>query len=144
MKIPDFSGPLKEEMTHFVKLKQLSGSDYASGAKLLFYFDRHLFSQQPNNKILTLATFQSYFDTIAHLCKRGFSNRYSVLQQFCTWLNQREPHSYILPKCPSVDRSYSRIPYIFSLDEIIVILKNTLTFKRNEEFIKSGGRLRSG
>jgi site-specific recombinase XerD len=135
MKIPDFLGPLKEEMTHFVKLKQLSGSDYASQAKLLLYFDRHLASRQPNDKILTLETFQSYFDTITHLAKRTFSDYYSALKQFCTWLNQREPNSYILPKCPYVDRSYSKAPYIFSPNEIKLILKNSLTFKRKEEYI---------
>jgi len=135
MKIPDFSGPLKEEMTHFVKLKQLSGSDYASQAKLLLYFDRHLASRQPNDKILTLETFQSYFDTITHLSKRTFSDYYSALKQFCTWLNQREPNSYILPKCPYVDRSYSKAPYIFSPNEIKLILKNSLIFKRKEEYI---------
>ena len=137
MKIPNFSGPLKEEMTHFVKLKQLGGADYTSQATLLFNFDRYLASRQPNSKILTLATFQSYFDTIAHVCKQKFSNYYGVLQQFCTWLNQQEPNSYLLPKRPFVDRSYSKTPYIFSPDEIKLILKNSLTFKKKKEYVPS-------
>ncbi len=135
MKTINFSGPLADEMTHFVKLKQLSGSDYFSQGKLLFRFGLYLVSLQLKDKILTMPIFKNYFDTIAHLSGRGFSNHYSVLRQFSEWLNQRVPQSYILEKRPTVDRSYSRTPYIFSIDEIKAIIQNSLNLSRKEEFI---------
>ena len=118
MKTVNFSGPFADEMTHFVKLKQISGSDYFAQAKLLLRFSLYLASLQLKDKIVTMAIFKDYFDTIGHLCGRGFSNHYSVLRQFSAWLNQRVPQSYILEKRPDVDRSHSRSAYILSIDEI--------------------------
>lgn len=135
MKTVNFLGPLADEMAHFVKLKQLSGSDYFTQAKLLCRFDLYLFSLQLKDKMLTMPIFRNYFDTIAHLCGRGFSNHYSVLQQFSAWLNQRVPQSYILEKRSAVDRSHSRAAYIFSMDEIKAIIQNSMLFSRKEELI---------
>ena len=81
------------------------------------------------------AIFEDNFDTIGHLCGRGFSNHYSVLRQFSAWLNQRVPQSYILEKRRAVDRSHSRSAYIFSIDEIKDILQNSLNFSPKEEMI---------
>ncbi len=135
MKKVNFTSILSDEMNHFVKLKQHSGSDYKSSAKLLERFDKHLVVLLFNNKILTRSVFQNYFKTINHLCSRGFSNHYSVLQQFTAWLNQHETSSYVLEKRPAIDRSYSRPAYIFSIDEIKTILDNSLYFSEREEFI---------
>jgi len=135
MKTVNFKSSLADEMAHFVKLKQLSGSDYHSSAKLLRRFDTHLTSFAFKGKVLTREIFQSHFDTINHLCGRGFSNHYSVLQQFSAWLNQSETDSYILEKHSAPDRSHSRPAYIFTLDEIKAILENSCDFIRKQQFV---------
>ena len=135
MKTINFSGPFAKDMTHFVKLKQISGSDYFAQAKLLLRFSLYLASLQLKEKRLTLPIFEDYFDTISHLCGRGFSNHYSVLRQFSAWLNQRVPQSYILEERRAVDRSHSRSAYIFSIDEIKAILQKSINFSPKEEII---------
>ncbi len=132
MKTINFSSCLANEMTRFVELKQLSGSDYHSSARLLFRFDRHLNSTAFSGKSLTKPVFQSYFDTLGHLCGRGFGNHYSVLRQFSAWLNQYETGSHVLEKRRTIGRSCSRTSYIFSSDEIKAIIRKSGGFSKKE------------
>ncbi len=131
----NFTSSLADEMTHFVKLKQSSGSDYSSSAIKLLRFDNHLKSLGFEDKGLTRPIFQSYFEELAHLCGRGFSNHFSVLRQFSVWLNQHEIHSYVPEERRAVDRSHSRPAYIFTRDEITTILQNSLDFSAREQLI---------
>ncbi len=135
MKTINFTSILSDKMTHYVKLKQHFGSDYHSSAKLLFRFDKYLITLPLKSEVLTRSIFQNYFEKINHLCSRGFSNHYCVLQHFSAWLNQHEINSYVLEKRPTIDHSYSRSAYIFSLDEIKIIIKNSGIFSKKEEFI---------
>ena len=135
MKSVNFKSSLANEMAHFVKLKQSSGSDYYGSAKLLFRFDTYLVSLSFKDKVLTRSNFQGYFETINHLCGRGFSNHYFLLRQFSAWLSQHETDSYVLEEHRAVDRSHSRHAYVFTLDEIKAILVNSGSFSQKEELI---------
>ncbi|MCP4752572.1 MAG: tyrosine-type recombinase/integrase [Proteobacteria bacterium] len=125
MKTIGFPSCLADEMTRFAELKQLSGSDYHSSAMLPLRFDRHPRATAFEGKAPTGAVFRSYFDTMGHLCGRGFTNRYSVLRQFSARLNQCETDSRILEERRTVDRSHSRPPYIFSPDEIKAVIEKS-------------------
>ena len=61
MKTINFTSSLSHEMTHFVKLKQLSGSAYYSSAKLLFRFDQYLTAISFKSKALAKPIFEKYF-----------------------------------------------------------------------------------
>ena len=135
MKTVNFTSCLADEMAHFVKFKQSSGSDYHSSAKLLFRFDQHLVALLFKGKVLTRTIFQNYFETINHLCGRGFTNHYSVLQQFSAWLNLHESDSYVLERRRALDRSHSRPAYIFTVDQIKAVLDNSANFSKKEELI---------
>ncbi len=135
MKTLNFASTFSNEMDHFVKLKQSTGSAYHSSARLLFRFDQYLDKVLFKDVILNKQIFQNYFNIIGHLCKRGFSNHYTVLQQFSSWFNQYQTNSYVLEKRLAIDRSYSRAAYIFSLDEIKTILENSCDFSKKEEII---------
>ncbi len=135
MKPVDFTSCLANEMAHFVKFKQSGGSDYYGSAKLLFRFDQHLVALSFKSKALCRPIFQNYFKTINHLCARGFSNHYSVLQQFSAWLNLHHSHSYVLERCRGLDRSHSRTAYIFTVDQIQAVLDNSANFSKKEELI---------
>ena len=86
-------------------------------------------------KIFKASDFQSYFDTINHLCSRSFANRYSVLRQFSVWLNQRQPLSFVLEYRRTANHSLSRPAYIFTRDEIEVILQRSSSFSKHDEII---------
>ena len=79
--------------------------------------------------------FQNYFKTINHLCARGFTNHYSVLQQFSAWLNLHHRHSYVLERRRAVDHSHSRTAYIFTVDQIQAVLDNSANFSKKEQLI---------
>ena len=135
MKTVNFASCLADKMVHFVKFKQSCGSDYHSSAKLLFRFDQHLVVRLFKGKALTRTIFQNYFETINHLCPRGFTNHYSVLQQFSAWLKLHETNSYVLERRRALDRSHSQPSYIFTVDEIKAILENSHNFSKKEELI---------
>jgi site-specific recombinase XerD len=135
MKTVNFTSCLADEMAHFVKFKQSCGSDYHSGAKLLFRFDQHLVALLFKGKALSRPIFQNYFETINHLCARGFTNHYSVLRQFSAWLNLHHSHCYVLERRRAVDRSHSRSAYIFTVDQIKAVLENSAYFSKKEELI---------
>lgn len=135
MKTIDFTSSLSAEMARFVKLKQHSGSDWHSCAKLLLRFDRYLVGLPFRDKILTVAVFQDYFKRIDHLCKRGFYNHYCVLRQFSAWLNQYENDSCVLERRPPAGRVFSRQAYIFSPDEIRAVLENSGSLSKREELV---------
>jgi site-specific recombinase XerD len=136
MKTVNFTSPLADEMAHFVKFKQSSGSDYHGSAKLLFRFDQHLVCLLFKGKVLTRPIFQNYFETINHLCSRGFTNHYSVLQQFSAWLSLHQSDSYVLERRRALDRSHSRPAYIFTVDQIKAVLENSANFSKKEELIR--------
>jgi len=135
MKTVNFTSPLADEMAHFVKFKQSGGSDYHSCAKLLFRFDQHLVALLFKGKALTRPILQNYFETINHLCGRGFTNHYSVLQQFSAWLNLHQSDCYVLERRRALDRSHSRPAYIFTVDQIKAVLDNSANFSKKEELI---------
>ena len=135
MKTINFTSALRNEMAHFVKLKQSLGSDYYHNAQLLYRFDQYLDSVSFDDTILTLPVFQHYFETINHLCHRGFANHYCVLRQFSCWLNQYKTNSYVLEMKIHIDRSTSKPAYIFILDEIKSILEISGSFSQKEEFV---------
>jgi site-specific recombinase XerD len=135
MKPVNFTSALSDEMAHFVKLKQSCGSDYHGSAKLLLRFDQHLVALLFKDKVLTRPIFQNYFETINHLCPRGFTNHYSVFQQFSAWLNLHQTDSYVLERRRALDRSHSRPAYIFTVDQIKAILENSANFSKKEELI---------
>jgi len=135
MKPINFTSGLADEMAHFVKLKQSCGCDYHGCAKLLFRFDQHLVALLFKDKMLTRPIFQNYFQTINHLCARGFTNHYSVLQQFSAWLNVHQFNAYVLERRRAVDRSHSRAAYIFTVDQVKAILDNSANFSKKEQLI---------
>jgi site-specific recombinase XerD len=135
MKTVNFASCLADEMTHFVKLKQSCGSDYHGSAKLLFRFDQHLLALLFKDKVLSRPIFQNYFETINHLSPRGFTNHYSVLQQFSAWLNLHQSGSYVLERPRKLERSHSRPAYIFTVDQIQAILENSHNFSKKDELI---------
>lgn len=133
MKSFSFTSSLANEMAHFVKLKQHSGSDYYSPAKLLFQFDRYLDAVSFRGKVLSKLVFQDYFAGLDHLNSRTFSNHLGVLRQFSTWLNRHGTVSHIPEKHPAAYGSKPWRAYIFNSDEIRTILAKSAEFTRREE-----------
>lgn len=116
------SSSLATPIAHFIRLRRLSGTDYASQARLLEYFDRFLVQQKVTQKRLSRELIEAYQASLAGLAPRSQGNRSSVVRQFCRYLAQSDPLSYVPEPfaTPSSAAAYS--PYIFTLGEIQSLL----------------------
>ena len=121
-----FSSCIKQKMRDFVTIKQLSGYDYHSQIQLLSYFDKFLLKEQYNREFLTKDIVQSYLNFYSYLSPRGYYNRYSIVKQFCCYLNQSLPSSCIPEQIHPIKSAYSFKPYIYSKTEIRSILKASI------------------
>jgi site-specific recombinase XerD len=61
---------------------------------------------------------ESYLAGLSHLAPRSKYNRFSVLRQFCIYLSQSEPRSYVPDAIASAKSTTSHIPYIYTKEQI--------------------------
>jgi site-specific recombinase XerD len=118
-----FSSLLAPAMERFVALKRVSGTDYRSQIRLLVYFDDFLVRENINAPIITCEVFTAYLAGLSHLAPRTRHNRICVIRQFCDFLAQGEPRSYV-PQSVNISRSKgaSRRPYIYTKAQISALL----------------------
>ena len=118
MKTIQFVSHLGPMMEAFCTLKRLANTDYQGQARLLSYFDQFIAKNHFPQPYLTRESIDLYMCSISHLNPRGWSNRLSVIRQFCKYLSQHQPMCYI-PDFISKLQSYQSLqPYIFKLDEM--------------------------
>lgn len=118
MKELNFHSRFRKKMEYFVNLRRLSGTDYQSQIKLLEYFDHFLIKQYPDRNHLTPDVVQSYLETNQNLHIRSSYNRFCVVRQFCCYLSQFDQATYIPESRRTPQSNSSRIPYIFTKNEI--------------------------
>jgi integrase len=98
MKTINFTSALRNEMAHFVKLKQSLGSDYYHNAQLLYRFDQYLDSVSFDDTILTLPVFQHYKSSTANKLNEYIQRYQSIMpcnEQSPLFINnRRKPLKY--------------------------------------------------
>lgn len=113
---------LAKPIENFIKLRRLSGTDYASQARLLEYFDHFLVEQQLAEPRLSRKLIEAYQQSLAGLAPRSRGNRCSVVRQLCEYLARTDPLSYV-PEPLRVPTSRAvHAPYIYSRNEIRAML----------------------
>jgi len=70
MKPLKFYSSLALQIESFIRLRQLSGTDYQSQALLLCYFDRFLCKEKLEGSRLTMQIIDSYLHTLSDLAPR--------------------------------------------------------------------------
>ena len=118
MKTLKFCSSLAPRMEGFVSLRRLAGTDYQSQTKLLIYFDHFLMKEKFKAHFLSREIIERYLASLSHLAPRTQYNRFSVLSQFCRYLSQFEPHCYVPEAMRTAKSSSSRIPYIYTKEEV--------------------------
>lgn len=118
MKAWIFSSCLAPQIETFIKLRQLSGTDYHSQARLLGYFDCFLIGQDVHQPCITRDICDRYQNSLSGLAPRTQGNRFCVVRQLCKYLGRTDPHSYIPEplRSPSWHRAYR--PYIFTHEQV--------------------------
>ena len=113
---------LAESFHRFIQLRQLSGTDYHTQARLLLYFDRFLVAQKVTGSQLTRQIVEAYEKTLSHLKPRVRGNRMCVVRQLCAYLSQSDPHTYVPEASRTPSSQASFVAYIYTEDEVRALL----------------------
>ena len=106
----------------FIRLRQLSGTDYHTQARLLLYFDRFLVAQKLAEPRLSQQLVEAYEKTLARLAPRGRANRMCVVRQLCEYLSRSDPLAYVPEPLRTPSSQATFVPYIYSEDEVRALL----------------------
>lgn len=117
-----FHSCLALQIERFIRLRQLSGTDYQSQALLLCYFDRYLSEEQLEELPLTRQITDGYLQTLARLAPRSRYNRFCVVCQLCRYLSRTDPLTYIPEPIRAITPQAAHRPYIYSEAEIGALL----------------------
>jgi len=118
MRVLDFHSALAPQIRSFIRLRQLSGTDYRSQALLLGYFDRFLTEENPEPPRITRQITDRYLQTLSHLAPRVRSNRFCVVRQLCRYLLRSDPFTYVPESLMAIASQAAHQPYIYSQREI--------------------------
>jgi integrase len=129
MQAVTFVSCLAGPMRSFVELRQLSGTDYQSQARLLSYFDRFLVAEDFARPYVQADVVQRYVATMSALAPRTRSNRVCVLRQFCCDLAMVEPRCHIPAPLRCSRSRDAHVPYVYSDAEIQAILSEALRLR---------------
>lgn len=116
------SSCLATAIANFIRLRQLSGTDYASQARLLESFDRFLVQRKLTRKRLSRELLEAYQASLSGLAPRSQGNRCSVVRQFCRYLAQSDPLSHVPEPFATPTSVATHSPHIFTLEEIQTLL----------------------
>ncbi len=122
MLTPKFQTHFAGQMNQFIALRRLSGTDYDSQIKLLLYFDKFLLTTAFSKDLITHEIIDQYLQSISYLHPGTQENRLCVVRQFCQYIAQETPNSYIPEPLYHPHAVPSRIPYIYTPDQITEIL----------------------
>lgn len=118
----EFRSNLAFQMESFVRLRQLSGTDYHSQSKLLSYFDRFLIEEDLETPRLTREITDRYLQTLSPLAPRVRYNRYCVVRQLCRYLSLADPLTYVPEPIKATSSHAVHRCYIYSEVEIVALL----------------------
>jgi site-specific recombinase XerD len=122
MKALKLQSCLAPQIHSFISLRQLSGTEYQSQAKLLEYFDRFLVQEKLREPRVTPKITEGYQSTLSHLSPRVKSNRMCVVRQFCEYLSRTDPLTHVPEPLRKIPPQAAHRPYIYSKTEVEALL----------------------
>jgi site-specific recombinase XerD len=117
-----FHSCLAPSIENFIRLRQLSGTDYKDQSQLLYYFDRFLFEENLEEPRLTRQITDRYLETLSNLSLRVRYNRFCVVRQLCQYLLRTDPLTYVPEPIRTITPLAAHQPYIYSEAEISALL----------------------
>jgi integrase len=118
-----FSGPLAKQFENFVTLMCTTGGKNTTLFRVIKRLDRFLLHSQPQATSLTKPIVTAWFSTFSHLQTTSQQRYRTATFQFCKYLRRRDPATAMREDFEPLRRSGSFRPYIFSREEIAVLLK---------------------
>jgi len=124
MKAWIFSSCLAVQISAFIDLRRLSGTDYDSQARLLGYFDRFLVEQNVQQPRITREICDHYQQGLKRLAPRSLGNRLCVVRQLCEYLARTDPSGFIPEPVRSPASRGSHRPYIYTNEQVKALLSS--------------------
>jgi site-specific recombinase XerD len=113
---------LAAQISAFIDLRRLSGTDYDSQARLLGYFDHFLVEQNVQQPRITREIYDHYQKSLTRLAPRSQGNRLCVVRQLCEYLARTDPPGFVPEPVRSPSSRGSHRPYIFSDEQVKALL----------------------
>ena len=120
---PRFTSPLGPYMQKFIALGRAQGKVYRAEGYILSRFDRFLKSYSSPPRQLSDSILIQWLNLFSKCSPECRYKNFKVVQRFCLYLRRFDstayvPDSSLSPRAPS-----QFLPYIYSRDEIMVLLK---------------------
>lgn len=131
---PIFSSALADRLSDYVSLRAVEGVNPQRQIKRLRYFDRFLCHEQFKGQWLNRDLIQRYAASMKQLHVRTRQTRFSVVRQFCRYLQQFEPLCFVPEHLLFKLRNHSRLPFIFKETEIEALLATAKTLSPQHPF----------
>jgi integrase/recombinase XerD len=112
-----FTGPLKNEMSAFIRLKRSVGNKYEAEVGVLKRFDRYLTQYSPAITGLPKESVTGWCTKQPHEKPANQCSRASVIRQFAKYLDSTGQRAYILPE-NAYPSGFQYVPHIYTHNEL--------------------------
>lgn len=122
-------GPLSSFITQHLELRRSLGFHLHHAELALNEFDRYLAREFPNTQTVTRAMVVRYLRTLGHLHAATLHDRLSYLRQFCRFLLQRDPKTYIPERGLIPPRHTTRKAHVYTEGEARALIRAALALE---------------
>lgn len=120
------NGPLCIFIKQHLELRRSLGFILYTGELALNEFDRYLAREFPEARTVTRAMVTGYLRTLVHLNAATLQHRLTCLRQFCRFLFQRDPETYIPERGLAPPRRTIRKAHIYTEEEAKRLIRAAL------------------
>jgi integrase/recombinase XerD len=118
-----FCGPLASAIERHLQLRRSLGFAYEHSSYTLAAFDRFLTEHFPETKTVTRQIIIAYLEVTRDSAPCTRAHRLSDLRQFCRFVFQLDPNTYIPEPNLLPPAKVIRRPHIYTLEEVIAIVR---------------------
>ncbi len=121
-----FRSSLAENMDRFVDIKCCGGINRKRLVDKLSFFDRFVADNEYRCRRIGSSLTTAYIEELARVGAGTRYNRFCVCRQFCEFLAQEDPDSYVPDSIPSGRNGAVRQAHIYSGEEIAAVMREAL------------------
>lgn len=122
MSAPCFQSPLADRLKAFFEMRIALKREIKSEKKLFLYLDRFLAKALKPGRPITREIVESWLKSMEALSTGTRINRTSTMRQFCRYLSQFDPRTYLIHE-NILPRRIRRAPYIYSHAQVQKIMR---------------------
>jgi integrase len=126
------NGPFGSLIVQYLQLRRSLGFILQGAEYTLNKFDLYLYQHFPDAKTITKPMIVGYLQAVKHLHASTLYLRFMALRQFCRFLFQLNPDTYVPEKRLIRRGSIIRLPHIYTPEEAMALIKLARTLTPHE------------